>query len=490
MNLSGTLSPALGRLSHLSILDFMWNNMSGSLPKEIGIIKTLELWLLSRNQLTGSLPDELGYLPNLQIFQIDENNISGPIPTSFANLNETNHFHMNNNSISEQIPPELSKLRNLIHFLLDNNNLSGYLPEELAQMPNLVVLSFGNIPTLLKLSLRNCKLQGSVPHLSEIPNLGYLELSSNQLSGPIPTNTLFENITTINLSNNNLTGSIPANFSSLPHLQQLLLANNSLNGSISSSLWQNRTLNALERLKLDLENNLLVNISGSSDLPPNVTLRLKGNPICSKESLVHFCKSQVENETRISIATNSTTTECKPQSCPYEYSPTSPSDCFCAEPLLIGFRLKSPSFSDFIPYKKMFEGNLTQGLNLFVYQLYISSFAWQEGPQLGMYLKLYPIYDNTTNNHLFNLSEVRRIKSMFTGVNIPLNGLFGCYQLINFILSDAYKDESSPSLSTSISKGALAGITLGTFVGAVTLTAIISLIIFRRRLKGYHAVSK
>ncbi|GLT35489.1 hypothetical protein SLA2020_099380 [Shorea laevis] len=504
MNLSGTLSPALGRLSHLSILDFMWNNMSGSIPKEIGNIKTLELLLLTGNQLTGSLPNELGYLPNLQIFQIDENNISGPIPTSFANLNETNHFHMNNNSISGQIPPELSKLSNLVHFLLDNNNLSGYLPEELAQMPNLTVLqldnnnfdgatiprSFGNIPTLLKLSLRNCKLQGSVPDLSGIPNLGYLELSSNQLSGPIPTNKLSENITTINLSNNNLIGSIPANFSSLPRLQKLLLANNSLNGSISSSLWQNRTLNALERLKLDLENNLLVNISGSSNLPPNVTLWLKGNPICSNESLVHFCKSQVENETRISTATNSTTTECKPQSCPYEYSPTSPSDCFCAEPLLIGFRLKSLGFSDFIPYKKMFEGHLTQGLNLFVYQLYISSFSWQEGPRLGMYLKLYPVYDNTTNNHMFNLSEVRRIKSMFTGVNIPLNGFFGCYQLINFILSDAYKDESSPSLSTSISKGALAGITLGTFVGAVTLTAIISLIIFRRRLKGHHAVSK
>ncbi|GKV44005.1 hypothetical protein SLEP1_g51234 [Rubroshorea leprosula] len=335
-----------------------------------------------------SLPDELGYLSNLEILQVDENNISGPIPTSFANLNKTTHFHMNNNSISGQIPPELSKLANLIHFFLNNNNLSGYLPEELAQMPNLAILqldnnnfdgatipgSFGNIPTLLKLSLRNCNLQGSIPDLSGIPNLGYLELSSNQLSGPLPTNKLFENITT------------------------MLLANNSLNGSISSSLWQTKTLNALESLTLDLENNLLVNISGSSDLPPNVTLWLKGNPICSSGSFVQFCKSQTKNEIRISTAINSTTAECKPQSCPYE--------------------------------------------------------------------------------------------SMFTRVKIPLSRIFGCYELINFTLPDVYKDESSLSLSTGVSKGALAGIILGTFAGAVTLSAIISLIIFRRHLRGYHAVSK
>ncbi|GLT26771.1 hypothetical protein SLA2020_018160 [Shorea laevis] len=504
MNLSGTLSPALGRLSHLEILDFMWNKISGSIPEEIGNITTLRLLLLNGNQLTGSLPDKLGHLPNLEWFQIDENNISGPIPASFSNLENARHFHMNNNSISGQIPPELSKLPNLVHFLLDNNNLSGYLPEELAQMPNLAIIQldnnnfdgasipglFGNITTLLKLSLRNCSLQGSVPDLSGIPNLGYLDLSSNQLSGLIPTNKLSERITTINLSNNNLIGSIPANFSGLPALQKLLLANNSLNGSISSSLWQNRALNAIESFTLDLENNLLVNISGSSSLPPNVTLWLKGNPVCSNGSLVQLCKFQTENEPRIRPTTNSTTANCVPQSCPYEYSPTSPFDCFCSEPLLVGFRLKSPGFLDFIPYKNLFEEYLTQALQLSLTQLHIYSFAWQEGPRLGMYLKLYPIYDNFNGFYLFNGNEVRRIGSIFTRCEIPLNDIFGPYELINFTLPDVYKDEVNPSLSSGRSKGALAGIILGTFAGVVTLFAIISLIIFRRRLMGYHVVSK
>ncbi|KAF5197923.1 Leucine-rich repeat receptor protein kinase ems1 [Thalictrum thalictroides] len=140
MNLSGTLSPQLGKLSYMKILDFMWNKLSGSIPKEIGDIKSLELLLLNGNQLTGSLPEELGSLSNLDRIQIDENYISGPIPKSFANLEKAKHFHMNNNSISGQIPSELSKLPNLVHFLLDNNNLSGYLPPEFSELPNLNIL--------------------------------------------------------------------------------------------------------------------------------------------------------------------------------------------------------------------------------------------------------------------------------------------------------------------------------------------------------------
>ncbi|KAF8396986.1 hypothetical protein HHK36_018624 [Tetracentron sinense] len=276
MNLSGSLSPDLGRLSYMKILDLMWNNISGSIPKEIGNITSLELLLLNGNQLTGSLPEEIGNLHNLDRIQIDQNQISGPIPKSFANLNKTMHFHMNNNSISGQIPPELYKLGSLVHFLVDNNNLSGYLPPELSELPSLRILqldnnnfhgntipaSYSNMSKLLKLevlqfcfvrlirSLRNCSLQGPIPDLSRIPNLGYFDLS-----------------------NNNLTGDIPANFSGLPRLQRLSLENNSLSGSVPSTIWQNRTLNGTERLILDFQNNELSNISSSLTPPTNVTIR-------------------------------------------------------------------------------------------------------------------------------------------------------------------------------------------------------------------------
>ncbi|XP_058750415.1 probable LRR receptor-like serine/threonine-protein kinase At1g06840 [Vicia villosa] len=143
---------------------------------------------------------------------------------------------------------------------------------------------------LVKLSLRNCNLQGPIPDLSLIPHLLFVDLSFNQLNGSIPPNKLAENITTVILSNNNLTGTIPSYFSDLPRLQTLSLANNSLDGSVPSSIWQNNISNAGKRLLLELQNNQFINISENTNLPPNVTLLLDGNPLCSDNTLNQFCK--------------------------------------------------------------------------------------------------------------------------------------------------------------------------------------------------------
>uniref|UniRef100_A0A1J3JD60 non-specific serine/threonine protein kinase n=1 Tax=Noccaea caerulescens TaxID=107243 RepID=A0A1J3JD60_NOCCA len=503
MNLSGSLSPELGRLTRLSILDFMWNKITGSIPKEIGNIKSLQLLLLNGNLLTGNLPEELGFLPNLDRIQIDENRISGPLPKSFANLNKTKHFHMNNNSISGQIPPELGTLPSIVHILLDNNNLSGYLPPELSNMPNLLILqldnnhfdgttippSYGNMSKLLKMSLRNCSLQGPMPDLSSIPNLGYLDLSRNQLNGSIPTGKLSDNITTIDLSNNSLTGTIPTTFSGLPRLQKLSVANNDLSGSIPSSIYQDRVLNSTETLIVDLRNNRFSNISGRSDPRPNVTIWLQGNPLCTNENLLQFCGALTE-EDKNQGPTNTTTTcsDCPP---PYEFSPDTTRRCFCAAPLLVGYRLKSPGFSDFVPYISEFQQYITSGLSLNLYQLRIDSFQWQKGPRLRMYLKFFPVFgSNANNSFIFNRSEVRRIRGMFTGWNIRDEDLFGPYELMNFTLLDVYRDVFPEASASSVSKGALVGIILGSVAAAVTLTAIIALIIMRKRMKGYTAVAR
>ncbi|KAH9668504.1 putative LRR receptor-like serine/threonine-protein kinase [Citrus sinensis] len=413
--------------------------------------------LLNGNELTGSLPEELGYLPKLDRIQIDQNYISGSLPKSFANLNKTRHFHMNNNSISGQIPPELSRLPSLVHMLLDNNNLTGYLPPELSELPKLLILS-----------LRNCSLQGPMPDLSRIPNLGYLDLSSNQLNGSIPPGRLSLNITT------------------------MFIANNSLSGSIPSSIWQSRTLNATETFILDFQNNNLTNISGSFNIPPNVTVRLRGNPFCLNTNAEQFCGSHSDDDNEIDRSTNSTL-DCRAQSCPtdYEYSPTSPIRCFCAAPLLVGYRLKSPGLSYFPAYKNLFEEYMTSGLKLNLYQLDIDSFRWEKGPRLKMYLKLFPVYDNSSgNSYVFNASEVGRIRSMFTGWNIPDSDIFGPYELINFTLQGPYRDVFPPSRNSGISKAALAGIILGAIAGAVTISAIVSLLIVRAHMKNYHAISR
>lgn len=503
LNLSGTLSPDLGRLSYMEILDVMWNKIGGSIPKEIGELANLRLLLLNGNQLTGSLPEEIGYLPNLDRIQIDQNFISGPIPTSFANLNKTKHFHMNNNSLSGQIPPELSKLPELVHLLLDNNNLSGYLPPELSELPKLLILqldnnhfdgsippSYGNMVRLLKLSLRNCSLQGPIPNLSRIPKLAYIDLSNNNLNGSIPAMNLSDDITTIDLSRNRLTGTIPPSFSGLPNLQRLALFNNSLSGSVSSNIWENRTFNSTEELTLDMQNNRLAGISGSLNLPPNVTLSLQGNPACSNATMQEFCESPSALVSHLQSTPSNSTDNCPPQSCPtsYEYAPGSPVPCFCAAPLLIDYRLKSPGFSDFAAYFYPFEVYLTSGLEIRHFQLDLT-YEWEKGPRLRMNLKIFPVYTNGTNT--FNRSEVLRIRSLFTQWEIPDSEIFGPYELLDFILLDPYKDFiPAPTSSSGISKGAVAGIVVGAIVGAVLLSAFVSLYILRLNRSKYHAVSK
>ncbi|XP_047337533.1 probable LRR receptor-like serine/threonine-protein kinase At1g06840 [Impatiens glandulifera] len=502
MNLSGTLSPELGRLSFMQILDVMWNNITGSIPREIGNITSLELLLLNGNQLSGSLPDEIGFLPNLDRIQIDQNKISGPLPSSFANLNMTKHFHMNNNSLSGQIPPELSRLPKLVHMLLDNNNLSGYLPPELAALPQLLILqldnnnfngttippSYANMSRLLKLSLRNCSLQGPIPDLSNISRLAYIDLSRNQFNGSIPQN-LSENMTTIDLSENNFNGSIPASYSALPRLERLLLKNNSLSGFVGSAIWRKR--NGIDRLVVDLQNNELSGISGSLDLPPNVTVRLDGNPFCSNASLVQFCQTQDNDLFNNNIPTT-TVNGCPTFGCPlfYEYAPAALTNtCFCAAPLLVEYRLKSPGFSDFTIHVRTFEQYLTEGLVLKNHQLNISSVSWQKGPRLKMDFKIFPV-NNDNRTHEFNTSEVRRIRSMFTGWNIPDSDLFGPYELIEFPLLGPYANVIQLPSKSGISKGAWAGIILGTIAGAVTLSALVSILILRIYMKKQQTTSK
>ncbi|KAJ8647825.1 hypothetical protein MRB53_000848 [Persea americana] len=508
MNLSGALPLVLDQLSYLKILNFMWNKMSGHIPKEIGNMTALKLLLLNGNQFSGSLPDELGNLPNLQRLQIDENQISGPLPKSLANLNQLQHLHMNNNSISGQLPSELSKLPNLIHFLLDSNDLSGHLPPEYSEFPKLLILqldnnnfsghkipdSYGNMSKLLKLSLRNCSLQGAIPDLSSIPHLFYLDLSWNRLTGSMPSNKLSDHITTIELSHNNFTGSIPANFAVLPHLQKLSLEDNSLNGSVPSTIWQNVKFGENQSLILDFQNNSLSNISGILNPPSNVLLKLQGNPVCKNANLFRFCGSQSGGDDTPGDSTKSIK-DCQPQSCPtdssYEYDPESPEPCFCAAPIRVGYRLKSPSFSNFLPYQSSFKVFLTSGLKLNLSQLSIDSFIWEPGPRLRMYLKFFPLYDNHSGTVAtkFNTSEIVRIRNIFTDWSITANETFGPAELLNFTLLGPYLN-ALPSPNQGINKGTFAGIVLGAVAIAVIVTAFISFVIMRRKKNGAYAVSR
>jgi len=173
-------------------------------------------------------------------------------------------------------------------------------------------------------------------------------------------------------------------------------------------------------------------------LKKKINFRLDGNPLCSNTTFVQFCGSEGATVTNGSFITNSSV--CPPQGCPppYEYSV----NCFCALPLIVAYRLKSPGFSDLTPYLNEFETYMTHGLQLSTDQLEYT-FYWQVGPRLRMDLKFFPLYVNSTSNHTFNRSELLRITSMFTGWLIEDSDLFGPYELIGFDLLGPYKDGKS-----------------------------------------------
>ncbi|XP_038881798.1 probable LRR receptor-like serine/threonine-protein kinase At1g06840 isoform X2 [Benincasa hispida] len=415
------------------------------------------------------------------------------------------HLHFNNNTLSGEIPSELSRLSKLLHLLLDNNNFSGSLPPEISTLPVLRILQLDNnnfkgeipasyekFPTLVKLSLRNCGLEGPIPNFSKIENLSYLDLSWNHFTGPIPPYNLASRMTTIILSNNQLNGSIPRSFSNLPVLQKLSLENNFLNGSVPSALWEKMSFESSARLTLDLRNNLFSDISGSTNTPANVTLRLGGNPICqnlSRQNSDQFCMSKIVEDGLHRSSKNSSET-CAVSSCPtdsfFELVPDTPDPCFCASPLGIGYRLKSPSFSYFPPYIHLFEAYLTKELNLDMHQLLIDSYDW-EGARLRMYLKIFPSFDSGT--HKLDITEIFLITEQFMSWNFTRNDFFGPYELLNFTLPERFQTVIFQTEKMGIGTGIMAAIIVGSVFCILVIVAV-AVLLFTRRYRYRHNLSR
>ncbi|KAK7844678.1 putative lrr receptor-like serine/threonine-protein kinase [Quercus suber] len=376
-----------------------------------------------------------GYL-HVQRLLRDGNRLTGPLPEELGYLPNMDRIQIDENQISGPLPKSFANLNKTKHFHMNNNSISGQIPPELSRLPSLA-----------HFLLDNNNLSGYLPEeffkLPKLQNHFVMtkDLSSNQLNGTIPLDRFSENITTMELQYNKLSN---------------------------------------------------INFTSNSSIPPNVTVGLKGNPLCWDSNLAQFCESETEYKNYSQNSTN-TTSICPAQACPppCEYSPTSPVACFCAFPQFVGYRLKSPGFSDFRPYRHEFEVFLTSHLELSLYQLYIDSFTWEEGPRLVMNLKFFPVYDAENKTHAFNRSELQRMFDIFTTWNIrnPPDK-FVPYEFISFPLLDFEKDDGANFPSSGLSKGALAGLVLGTIAVAVTLSAVVTLLIMRRRVGKYHSLSR
>ncbi|KAM0848610.1 hypothetical protein ACQ4PT_054279 [Festuca glaucescens] len=255
--------------------------------------------------------------------------------------------------------------------------------------------------------------------------------------------------------------------------------NNHLDGAVPSTIWNDVILTGNHSLILDFQNNSLKTIPAAFNPPQNVTVMLSGNPVCGNSSgtpVDNLCQPRSANQ-QTSKQIQGTSLNCSP--CPtdknYEYNPSSPIPCFCAVPLGVGLRLKSPGITDFYPYEGAFGVDVTSLLELFVYQLHIEHYIWEVGPRLNMHLKLFP-----SNTSLFNMSEVVRLRHVLAGWEITLLDLFGPYELLNFTLG-SYADEYTNAASSGLSKAAMGGILASTIAVAFALSTVVTIFIMRRR---------
>uniref|UniRef100_M4CN73 non-specific serine/threonine protein kinase n=1 Tax=Brassica campestris TaxID=3711 RepID=M4CN73_BRACM len=370
-------------------------------------------------------------------------------------------------------PDEYLHVREL---LLMNMNLSGSLSPELRKLVHLEILDF----------MWN-NISGSIPkEIGQISSLVLLLLNGNKLSGPLPSELGYlSNLNRFQIDENNITGPIPKSFSNLRKVKHLHFNNNSLSGQIPVEL---SSLTNIFHVSLR-------NCSLKGALPDFSRIRrlkylLDGNPICKNGSITNaglFCES-IGKAWTSPPPINST--DCPPLACPtpdfYEYSPASPLRCFCAAPLRIGYRLKSPSFSYFPPYIDQFGEYVTDFLQMEPYQLWIDSYQWEKGPRLRMHLKLFPQVTRST----FNTSEVVRIRGIFASWRFPGSDLFGPYELLNFTLQGPYSYVNLGSERKGVSWGRLAAITAGAVVTAVAISAMVAALLLRRYSKHEREISR
>uniref|UniRef100_A0A0D9XIP5 Receptor kinase-like protein Xa21 n=1 Tax=Leersia perrieri TaxID=77586 RepID=A0A0D9XIP5_9ORYZ len=245
LGLVGNISPLLGNLTSLRVLDLSDNKLEGEIPPSLGKCLVLQKLNLSVNFLSGAIPPAIGHLSNLVSLNIRNNNISGYVPSSFANLTALTLFSIADNYIYGQIPSWLGNLTALKSFNIADNIMSGTIPEALSKLFKLESLTIGGNG-----------LDGEIPPtLFNLSSLEVFNLGDNQISGSLPTDIGFTlpNLRSFSVFYNQLEGQIPASFSNISVLEKFIVHGNRFRGKIPPTIGINGLLTVFEVGKNELQ---------------------------------------------------------------------------------------------------------------------------------------------------------------------------------------------------------------------------------------------
>ncbi|CAD6226857.1 unnamed protein product [Miscanthus lutarioriparius] len=155
---------------------------------------------------------------------LDGHGISGVADLSvFANLTLLVKLSVANNNLSGSLPSNVGSLKSLKFMDVSNNRFSGPVPE-----------GIGNLRSLQNLSLAGNNFSGPLPEsIDGLMSLQSLDVSRNSLSGPLPAALKgLKSLVALNVSYNAFTKGIPSGLGLLVKLQSLDLSWNQLEGGV------------------------------------------------------------------------------------------------------------------------------------------------------------------------------------------------------------------------------------------------------------------
>ncbi|PPS18635.1 hypothetical protein GOBAR_AA01937 [Gossypium barbadense] len=139
LKLSGSLSPHIGNMSFLRVLNLMDNSFYNQIPQSIGGLRRLETLYLTNNSISGEIPSNLSSCSKLTIVRMAGNRLTGEIPAFLGFLSNLKVLSCYNNSLRGSIPPSLGNLSSLEELALTYNALDGIIPETLGRLTNLSI---------------------------------------------------------------------------------------------------------------------------------------------------------------------------------------------------------------------------------------------------------------------------------------------------------------------------------------------------------------
>lgn len=243
-SLLGSISPYIGNLSFLKMMNLGSNRFSGEIPQEIGRLRRLRYLFLTNNSLGGVIPVSLSNCLEMRTLHLVRNRLVGQIPSQLGSLTKLEGFFLGYNNLTGEFPRFIGNLTSITKIFVGYNNLEGQLPEELGKLTSLFSIGVGsnsfsglfpeslyNISSLAGISANDNSLEGNIPDDIgfTLPNLQEFMIGGNRFWGSIPVSLAnASKITRLDLVANNFTGRVPNNLGNLPNLQWLNVAGNLL----------------------------------------------------------------------------------------------------------------------------------------------------------------------------------------------------------------------------------------------------------------------